>query len=548
MSLDLFSTSPEEFGGEARLPASLSDILSTGFETLPYFSSSRTDAKFKSYNKALSEARSEFKDITGQTYDDIIPPDVKGNFTREMEFLDNYIIQRRVEEPEKYNKVKTTEDIVRRSYEIAQEAQAEFQSLVVSRDDFLGSTTAFLTEFGNAALDPVNIAATLIPAGRATSFIGAFLREAGVNALAETAMQPFVIDWQEKIGNQYGLTDAAQNIALAGLVGGTFGVAGRAIEIGPSVAMRKLASNESVPAPIREWAKDVARGYDITSSRPRGVDISMEEHTRNVEVAFDALQNNKPIISTKLQGGSTRGVIAAEGGLPDLIVAQDIIDSTVTVQRNPAISGEVPVDKVNEVSLSSEIKTNISKQEVELKRLNQQIKSLDKRIKSSEENGFDTGLKTKKDPGSEEALLDIERLKESRKALANDIEARQKTISVAKERLEDTSIVGADPAFSDFVLTKRQGDIEPLPTNRQFDELVPYNRTPNLEALEQTIKEQETGATLVSAEADFERIVLEDPNFKVFNDEGDEITLAQVKENIAQRKNILNAISVCGVG
>lgn len=90
--------------------------------------------------------------------------------------------------------------------------------------DFVGSTGGLMT-------DPVNLASMVFGGGGAAAGARSLLsrlmatasREAAIGAVAETAIQPQVMDFKRDIGVDYGVGDAVSNIAQAAVGGAVFG-------------------------------------------------------------------------------------------------------------------------------------------------------------------------------------------------------------------------------------------------------------------------------------------------------------------------------------
>jgi len=76
---------------------------------------------------------------------------------------------------------------------------------------------------GATFLDPLNLATLPFGAAGSAGILKTILVEAGINAGIEAASQPFVAEWQREIGNEYGFSEMAENVAIAGLFGGSIG-------------------------------------------------------------------------------------------------------------------------------------------------------------------------------------------------------------------------------------------------------------------------------------------------------------------------------------
>ena len=120
----------------------------------------------------------------------------------------------------------------------------DYVDRVRQKSGFAGDIGMLLGTFAGAALDPINVAASMY--GGATAVRGATAlrnmfrmggREAMINIGAESLIQPLVMSFKERIGSPYGAADALTEIAAAGVFG--FGL-GSVMSIPSGIQIRRL--------------------------------------------------------------------------------------------------------------------------------------------------------------------------------------------------------------------------------------------------------------------------------------------------------------------
>ena len=123
------------------------------------------------------------------------------------------------------------DEVLNNSFEIEKQAQERarasleaYNKTAVGAGEGLSTTAAsLLGGVGASFMDPINLATLPIGASAGYGLFKTVLFEAGLNAGVEAASQPIVAEWQNEIGNQYGFTEAAENVAIAALFGGGVG-------------------------------------------------------------------------------------------------------------------------------------------------------------------------------------------------------------------------------------------------------------------------------------------------------------------------------------
>jgi hypothetical protein len=133
-----------------------------------------------------------------------------------------------------------------------------------------GAAVGFAASMARAVVDPVNLAATLATGplgGTARMGVARFaMREAGVNAAAQAAQEPFVQAGRAQLGLEHGLGDAMENILVAGAAGAALHpfvylkAGARALEArraAPALPADAPAAMTVEPAPARQAEQPV---------------------------------------------------------------------------------------------------------------------------------------------------------------------------------------------------------------------------------------------------------------------------------------------------
>jgi hypothetical protein len=114
----------------------------------------------------------------------------------------------------------------------------EYSESVLSRTTTGGTFGMIAGGFSGAALDPVNILSFMATpyrvmqgAGILSNVARAGAQEAAIGAAAETAIQPFVVDWKAEIDAPYTAMDAIENIGYAAGFGFVLGAAAGGVDV-----------------------------------------------------------------------------------------------------------------------------------------------------------------------------------------------------------------------------------------------------------------------------------------------------------------------------
>jgi hypothetical protein len=142
------------------------------------------------------------------------------------------------------------------AYQRMRDAEARLGSAMGSNR--LGATSKLFGQLvggiGAVPYDPLQVATLAIGAGPSAARtvlgrVGATaLREGAVNAAGTALLQPSVQRQRAEAGLEAGFGQAAENIAMGALIGGTLGAGGRALVEAGGALMRRAASAATAPA------------------------------------------------------------------------------------------------------------------------------------------------------------------------------------------------------------------------------------------------------------------------------------------------------------
>ncbi|MGI9491370.1 MAG: hypothetical protein ACR2QF_02985 [Geminicoccaceae bacterium] len=227
-------------------------------------------------------------------------------------------------------------DVVETSAELRQEYAA-----LRSRMTAGGATAAFLGSMVGVATDPPVLASLPFGAAAGTGILGTMAAEAAIATAIEIPIQAIVFDNKRTLGSPYTLTEAAANVALAGV--GAGGLAGlvKGIGRGGSAAVeawrRRNAAAQGRPArqPTAqevEGATILERESEIASDSPLPRDVGNDvAHQRAFAEAFEQATFGRPL----------RGDTALTP-----VRRPEVLEEVATAPT--AVKAEVPEPRLNE--------------------------------------------------------------------------------------------------------------------------------------------------------------------------------------------------------
>jgi hypothetical protein len=171
---------------------------------------------------------------------------------------------------------------------------------IIDRSTPMGTVGMFTGMVHATALDPVNVAATILGPIAYAKYIGnintirkIMAIEGALGVASEAAISPFVNDWKETLGVDYTFEDAMINMAAAGLF--SAGVGGLSAKIADLI---RVADADGIDVtPIRLMKKELD---DAVDENPEFLTMEPEEFFRNVAEVEEQINSLKPPDSTEL--------------------------------------------------------------------------------------------------------------------------------------------------------------------------------------------------------------------------------------------------------
>lgn len=280
------------------------------------------------------------------------------------EYTDMYIGHLKTKDPAMYKDLKLSTELEKEAVRIGQEASSNFESVWRGAS----STQAFFGGLAGGAaaqfLDPINLISIPIGAGAGASIVKAALTAGAVNIGAEVASHPFIVNWQRKIGNEYGLEDLGPNMAIAGLMGVVLGggghlvgklLKGEKVDVSSFLNSKKLDDAQDMPlsrslyeigkhlededpALADHFKSEAERVYFEQETRG---DTGWQEHMDKYKADYDDLLVNP----TKLYK-EEKNPVPQDGSLIDNYLEPEKID--------PATNWTQKIEEINSRQFSTE--------------------------------------------------------------------------------------------------------------------------------------------------------------------------------------------------
>lgn len=165
-------------------------------------------------------------------------------------FIDRYIENLRSQDAERFSGVSNSleiSDLIKQKAKTSLERAAKVGA---GATDFARVSGALAGGVAASFGDFVNLATLPFGAAASSGIVKAAIIEAGINAGVEVAMHPIISEWQESVGNEYGLKDAAANVGIAAAFGA--GATTLFKGIGKGYAKAKSLYFEGVEISLRE--------------------------------------------------------------------------------------------------------------------------------------------------------------------------------------------------------------------------------------------------------------------------------------------------------
>lgn len=478
---------------------------------------------------------------------------------------DKIIDEGRAQNLDAWAGIRKAEEIEAATIDAAQVAQIESERTAArAENNFARFGGALAGGVAASFLDPINLATLPVGAGAGVGILRAALLDGALNATIETAEAPFNAQWQRELGFKYGLSEATADIATAGIGGAGLS----ALIRGGSKALGKLTGqSEKV---LRDIALDPAHGSEVRGAAsymervaqldeniptPRvGDEVSPFEitaaHRANAQETQDAFRNyrepayneNIPFDVTELD--VTRAAPPArsfEEGLPEKGKYTGYTQPNVQELRFM----EGVVAELEQAQKGSRLFTEQDGAGGAPQVTTGQLSTFPKWFRDMNAEGEnlsrDYVLKTFEKMKQGEALGK----KEIRVAKALFEEAR----GLREQNAQQILNFRADRA--DRLARQETEAVDALAAREAARELADPYLEPMPNAARQLAEDVKAGgedAMMDSARADFDQLLADEPDFTIVMEDGSVKTMADLADELAADKDILQAVTVCGVG
>lgn len=483
--------------------------------------------------------------------------------------LDQYIKEQRQADPDRWEGIKTKEEIDAPMIERAREARRIADDIAARAEDGMARIGGTLAGgFGGAMTGVINLATLPLGFGAGMGILRAMASEGVLNAAIETSQIPMRKEWMDTLGHKYGLTEMAADVAFAGvgaagltgvIRGGIKGVkawnerGSRGMEI-----MSDMSDNMTVPKDGRDALKYQSRIAHIDEEIPvtNATRQDVAVHRQNVNEAQQAFEENRAPVYQEFEGAEQLNRV------PDSMMPKwdqaERIKRVFETQEVPLKKEQSLIDfirkrgGVNDPTgeLRDFLKTGSRGNAMPgliTKKQGDQYQP-DKLIRDAAEAGFfardSEGIPSDLTSADLFNALDLELrgIGRAKQAISAKDELRasgfDENMSIGEifdslVNRENDFRMGGDPDVFD----------QPFPS-RLIDDAFPDERG-GIAAMRATVEAAEQSSP--AFEADFARLLKDQPNLEVDVD-GQSMTLREISEQINEDRNLLQAMKVCAIG
>lgn len=508
------------------------------------------------------------KELDGDSFDIRLSPSYK---KEEFEFLDtsrphenlkkdnlykkyvnDLIIAKKQEDPEKYKNILTEEETVQRARDKAKESERQYFDVMARSDtpktSFLGGLVGGFTA---SMVDPVNAATLPIGAGLGKNLFKTVLIEAGANMAVEAASQQFVEQWQKEIGNDYGMKDKAEAVGLAGLFGGAFPVATKTLGMGARAVFSKVKSLDNLTPEVKAAMATLERSRHFEETNPYVYSGSSEKHLKAYDEIVSALNRGEKI--------EFKSIGISNKSFNDIDTRILPNDGPMEIRRKMEILN----------FQDEEFKLSPEQHQTRNDLILDEIENMRHEVEQAQvQNGLVTtqgGEKTRFYSNTYPEwykTIGTKNKKDFYKLIENQKGKRYERIrAVAEERLRDgyeSPITGRNLPDETFLRASVPEKAIAKDTGFKFSdtkaEAVAPKETENisLSAQREANKKLESPEHMKSTETEFNRILEENKNMKyvIEDEDGNELVMSAkaVKEMLEEDENMIKALSSCGIG
>lgn len=253
--------------------------------------------------------------------------------------IDTFISEGRLKDPERFKDIRTTQEITEEAQRISGVTTARMND-VMSRNPstiskviggFGGGMAGVMTDPLNAATmafgaGEVNLALRGVPLAKAIAKAAAV--DGSINAAVEAMQTPEMIRWQKTLGQEYGMKEAAANIALAGA--GGFALSGVVRGAIPGIKSAsgytgsvsreiwdKIGASVKLPKSVRDASTYMSRAAHIDEGAPAAILKERRGETENREALKKTIDDIEAYKIPEPQAKISRleSVVTPRGGM-----------------------------------------------------------------------------------------------------------------------------------------------------------------------------------------------------------------------------------------
>ena len=276
------------------------DVTAAAYEDIKL--NSQINSEAIAYSEVRSERADKYRELTGKSLPNFIKIEIDPNdpslstTTIDEDRISEFIKGLR-ETDSRFNSVFVGDEVEAAAIEKAQMARGELESVSARAGGARAIAGGLIAGLAAAPTDPIALATLPFglarTAGRSTLRIA--LREAAVAAGGEVVASPAIMEWQNTVGNEYGLSDILTNVVAQAVFAG--GISAATVGIPRALASRKQAQLEALAtAPLspdgQAAASLLARENHINTANPSKAEFSAKEHYDTFNKAVDALVND----------------------------------------------------------------------------------------------------------------------------------------------------------------------------------------------------------------------------------------------------------------
>lgn len=276
--------------------------------------------------RIMRQQQAKAFDVYRSTVGDLPTITKRGRQSVDIDAYNARVAELKEQAPEQYKDLQTTNDITQAGIRRAQEATARFQDIAGRAGGLTQVTAPLAAGVGASFTDPVNLAVTAatLPFGgpiattgkAAGQSVGKYIagnlfakdvlkvagREALINAGAEGLLFGAVRDWQEEIGNEYGLSDLLQNMATGAVFGASVPIVLRGAKVSKDLIYSKM-SEAPLPQEAKAAAQYLARSEHLAEGTPQQAPTPQQRsnHVKSLQIATEAFEEGRPLTQAEIE-------------------------------------------------------------------------------------------------------------------------------------------------------------------------------------------------------------------------------------------------------